>query len=131
VTDEQIIVVNLEDEDFSELLDYKKLHEYVKSRIVVGKWTYVFIDEIQNCIDYEKAVSSLFLKKKLDIYITGSNAYMLSGELATKLTARYIEIDMLPLSFSEYGKAGRGTEPHDPTKIPFAVSAGAAEPRNG
>jgi predicted AAA+ superfamily ATPase len=105
VADGQIIVINLEDADFSELLDYKKLHEYVKTRIVADKWTYVFIDEIQNCMDYEKAVSSLFLKKNLDIYITGSNAYMLSGELATKLTARYIEIDMLPLSFSEYGEA--------------------------
>jgi Predicted ATPase (AAA+ superfamily) len=105
VSDEQIIFINLEDEDFAELLDYKKLHEYVKSRIVFGKWTYVFIDEIQNCKDYEKAVSSLYLKKQLDIYITGSNAYMLSGELATKLTARYIEIDMLPLSFAEYGEA--------------------------
>ena len=104
VTDEQIIFVNLEDEDFSELLDYKKLHEYVKVRILKDKWTYIFIDEIQNCIDYEKAISSLFLKKNLDIYITGSNAYMLSGELATKLTARYIEIDMLPLSFSEYSE---------------------------
>ena len=105
VTDEQIIFINLEDEDFSELLDYKKLHEYVKTRIVKSKWTYVFIDEIQNCEEYEKAVSSLFLRKNLDIYITGSNAYMLSGELATKLTARYIEIDMLPLSFAEYKEA--------------------------
>ena len=105
VTDEQIIFINLEDEDFSELLDYKKLHEYVKTRIVKSKWTYVFIDEIQNCGEYEKAVSSLFLRKNLDIYITGSNAYMLSGELATKLTARYIEIDMLPLSFTEYKEA--------------------------
>jgi predicted AAA+ superfamily ATPase len=105
VTDEQIVFVNLEDEDFSELLDYKKLYEYVKSRIVPGEWMYVFIDEIQNCQDYEKAVSSLYLKKRIDLYITGSNAYMLSGELATKLTARYIEIDMLPLSFAEYGEA--------------------------
>jgi predicted AAA+ superfamily ATPase len=105
VADEQIIVINLEDEDFSELLEYKKLHEYVKARIVSGKRTYVFIDEIQNCKDYEKAIASLFLKKSLDIYITGSNAYMLSGELATKLAARYIEIDMLPLSFVEYGEA--------------------------
>jgi len=105
VTDEQIILVNLEDEDYSDLLDYKKLHEYVKARIQKDKWTYVFIDEVQNCKDYEKAVSSLYLKKNLDIYITGSNAYMLSGELATKLTARYIEIDMLPLSFLEYSKA--------------------------
>jgi len=69
------------------------------------KWTYVFIDEIQNCEEYERAVSSLFLKKNLDIHITGSNAYMLSGELATKLTARYIEIDMLPLSFAEFSEA--------------------------
>ena len=105
ITDEQIVFVNLEDEDFSELLDYKKLHEYVKDHMQKDKWTYVFIDEIQNCKDYEKAISSLYLRKNLDIYITGSNAYMLSGELATKLTARYIEIDMLPLSFSEYGEA--------------------------
>ncbi|MDR1193538.1 MAG: AAA family ATPase [Peptococcaceae bacterium] len=97
VSDEQIIFVNLDDEDFSELLDYRKLHEYVKARIVTSEWIYVFIDEIQNCRDYEKAVSSLFLKKNLDIYITGSNAYMLSGELATKLTARYIGIDWLLL----------------------------------
>ncbi len=105
VMDEQIVFVNLEDEDFSELLDYKKLHGYVKDHMQKDKWTYVFIDEIQNCKDYEKAISSLYLRKNLDIYITGSNAYMLSGELATKLTARYIEIDMLPLSFSEYGEA--------------------------
>lgn len=105
IADEQIIFLNLEDEDFSELLDYKKLHEYVKAHMQKDKWTYVFIDEIQNCKDYEKAISSLYLKKNLDIYITGSNAYMLSGELATKLTARYIEIDMLPLSFSEFGEA--------------------------
>jgi predicted AAA+ superfamily ATPase len=73
----------------------------------------VFIDEIQNCKDYEKAVSSLYLKKKLDIYITGSNAHMLSGELATKLTARYIEIDMLPLSFAEYGTAFKTVDRRD------------------
>jgi predicted AAA+ superfamily ATPase len=105
VADEQIILVNLEDEDYSELREYKKLHEYVKARIVKGNRAYVFIDEVQNCADYEKAVSSLFLKKNLDIYLTGSNAYILSGELATKLTARCIEIDMLPLSFAEYGEA--------------------------
>lgn len=113
VTDEQIIFVNLEDEDYSELLDYKKLHEYVKVRILKDKWTYVFIDEIQNCKDYERAVSSLYLKKNLDIYITGSNAYMLSGELATKLTARYIEIDMLPLSFVEFSQAVKPADKRD------------------
>jgi predicted AAA+ superfamily ATPase len=104
VSGDQIISINLEDEDFSELLDYKKLHGYIKARMLKNKWTYVFLDEIQNCKNYEKAVSSLYLKKNLDIYLTGSNAYMLSGELATKLTARYIKIDMLPLSFEEYSE---------------------------
>ena len=105
ISDGQVVFVNLENEDLSELLDYKKLHEYVKARIMKDKWTYVFLDEIQNCQYYEKAISSLYLNKNLDIYITGSNACMLSGELATKLTGRYIEIDMLPLSFAEYGSA--------------------------
>jgi len=105
VTDEQIIYVHLDDQDFSELLDYKKLHEYIKERILADKWTYVFIDEVQECIEYEKTISSLFLKPQVDIYITGSNAHMLSGELATKLTGRYIEINMLPLSFAEYSEA--------------------------
>ena len=105
VTDEQIILINLEDMDYADLLDYKQLHAYVKARRLKNKWTYVFIDEIQNCPNYEKAVSSLYLDKRLDLYITGSNAYILSGELATKLTARYIEIDLLPLSFAEYSQA--------------------------
>jgi predicted AAA+ superfamily ATPase len=105
VSDDQIIFVNLDDEDFSDLLDHKKLYEYIKARTLKDKWNYIFIDEIQNCENYEKAVSSLYLKKNIDIYLTGSNAYILSGELATKLTARYIKIDMLPLSFEEYSEA--------------------------
>jgi predicted AAA+ superfamily ATPase len=105
VTDEQIILINLDDAAHWEPVDCGKLRNYVKSRICKGKWTYVFIDEVQNCDEYEKAVSSLYLNKNLDIYLTGSNAHMLSGELATRLTARYIEIDMLPLSFAEYGEA--------------------------
>jgi len=110
VSDVQIIYIHLDDHDFSELLDYKKLHEYIKERIVTDKWTYVFIDEVQECKDYEKAISSLFLKPQVDIYITGSNAHMLSGELASKLTGRYIEIKMLPLSFAEYGEAVNVTD---------------------
>ncbi len=113
VSDEQIILINLEDEAFASLLDYKKLHEYVQKLILKDTWTYVFLDEIQNCKAYEKAVSSLYLKKNLDIYITGSNAYMLSGELATKLTARYVEIDMLPLSFKEYSSAVEITDKYE------------------
>ena len=104
VTDDQIVFINLEDEDNSELLDHKRLHDFVKTHLSKERWSYVFIDEVQNCVDYEKAISSLFLRKNIDIYLTGSNAYMLSGELATKLTARYIEINMLPLSFAEYEK---------------------------
>jgi predicted AAA+ superfamily ATPase len=102
VTDEQIISINLEDVEYEDLLDYKHLHSYIKDRLIKDKYTYVFIDEVQNCTNFEKAVDSLFVKPNVDVYITGSNAHMLSGELATLLSGRYITIDMLPLSFSEY-----------------------------
>ncbi len=102
VLPEQIISINLEDLDFEELLDYKKLYAYIKDRLCKDKYTYIFLDEIQNCKDFEKAVDSLFIKENTDVYITGSNAYMLSGELATLLSGRYVTIDMLPLSFKEY-----------------------------
>ncbi|WMJ23204.1 ATP-binding protein [Paludicola sp. MB14-C6] len=102
VLPEQIISINLEDLDFEELLDYKKLYAYIKERLCKDKYTYIFLDEIQNCKDFEKAVDSLFIKENTDVYITGSNAYMLSGELATLLSGRYVTIAMLPLSFKEY-----------------------------
>jgi predicted AAA+ superfamily ATPase len=102
VADGQIISINLEDVDSEHLLDYKALHAYVKDRLCDDKMTYVFIDEVQQCPQFEKAVDSLFIKKNVDVYITGSNAHMLSGELATLLSGRYVEIRMLPLSFAEY-----------------------------
>ena len=102
VKDEQIISVNLEDVDFEHLQDYKALYDYFKDKLCRGKYTYVFIDEVQQCANFEKAVDSLFIKKNVDVYITGSNAHMLSGELATLLSGRYIEISMLPLSFAEH-----------------------------
>jgi len=102
VDDEQIIYINLEDVDNEFLLDYRTLHTYVKDRLCNDKYTYVFIDEVQQCPQFERAVDSLFIKKNVDVYITGSNAYMLSGELATLLSGRYVEIPMLPLSFAEY-----------------------------
>ncbi|MFA5637556.1 MAG: ATP-binding protein [Anaerovoracaceae bacterium] len=102
VTDDQIISVNLEDLEYEDLLDYKVLHKYISEHLVKDKYTYVFIDEIQNCKGFEKAVDSLYIKPKVDLYITGSNAYMLSGELATLLSGRYITVEMLPLSFKEY-----------------------------
>lgn len=102
VTGDQIISINLEDMDFGHLSDYKALHAYVKDRLCKDKYTYVFIDEAQQCPGFEKAVDSLFIKKNVDMYITGSNAHMLSGELATLLSGRYVEIRMFPLSFAEY-----------------------------
>lgn len=102
VTDEQIVSVNFEELEYEDLLDYKKLYQYLKERLVSGKTTYIFLDEIQKVSSFEKVVDSLYVKPNVDLYITGSNAYMLSGDLATLLTGRYVEIKMLPLSFGEF-----------------------------
>lgn len=102
VADEQIVFVNFEELEYEELLDYKKLYQYLKARLVSGKTTYIFLDEIQKVSSFEKVVDSLYVKPNVDLYITGSNAYMLSGDLATLLTGRYVEIKMLPLSFGEF-----------------------------
>ena len=103
--DRQIISINLEDLENADLLDYKALYSYIKEKLVPDKMNYIFIDEVQKCVGFEKAVDSLFIKKNCDVYITGSNAYLLSGELATLLSGRYIRIDMLPFSFKEYYEA--------------------------
>ena len=103
--DSQIISINLEDLENADLLDYKALYGYIKEKLVPDKMNYIFIDEVQKCVGFEKAVDSLFIKKNCDVYITGSNAYLLSGELATLLSGRYIRIDMLPFSFKEYYEA--------------------------
>ena len=105
IKEEQIISINFENADYEELLDRKKLHKYIKDKLVIGEKTYVFLDEVQNVSEFEKTVDSLFINKDVDLYITGSNAYLLSSELATLLTGRYVEIKMLPLSFKEYVSA--------------------------
>lgn len=102
VSQEQIISINFEDLDYEDLLDYKALYAYIKHRLCPDKMTYIFLDEIQKVDSFQKAVDSLFIKENTDIYITGSNAYLLSGDLATLLTGRYVEISLLPLSFVEY-----------------------------
>ncbi len=102
INKEQIISINFEDIDYEELLDYKALYKYIKERLIPNKMNYIFLDEIQNVPNYQKAVDSLFIKNNVDLYLTGSNAYLLSGEIATLLSGRYIEIQMLPLSFKEY-----------------------------
>lgn len=102
VADEQIISLNFEELENEDLLDYKALYFYIKERLCKDKMTYIFLDEIQNVAAFEKAIDSLYVKDNTDVYITGSNSYLLSGELATLLTGRYVEISMLPLSFAEY-----------------------------
>lgn len=102
VSSEQIISINFEDYDFSEYTDPARLHSYVKEHLIPGKMTYIFLDEIQHVEDFPKVVDSLYLKPGIDIYLTGSNAYMLSSEIATLISGRYVEIPMLPLSFKEY-----------------------------
>jgi predicted AAA+ superfamily ATPase len=102
VKQEQIISVNLEALEHEELLNYHALYNYIAARLYPDGYTYVFIDEAQCCENYEKVADSLFLKDNVDVHITGSNAYLLSGELATLLSGRYVTIEMLPLSFAEY-----------------------------
>ena len=108
VEDDQIIAINFEDLEYEELCEYKVLYDYLKERLLSVKTTYIFLDEIQKVPQFEKVVDSLYIKSDTDIYITGSNAYMLSGEeLATLLSGRYLEISMLPFSFQEYCQLNR------------------------
>ena len=101
VEEEQIIRVNLEEPEYH-FENYMELYNYVKDRLNLNKKNYIFLDEVQNVNEFQKAVDGLYVKKNVDLYITGSNAYLLSGELATLLSGRYVEIKMLPLSFKEY-----------------------------
>lgn len=102
VLEKNIIAINFDDNSNRELLDAQKLHDFIIRKANKNVKNYIFLDEIQNVSGFEKCVDSLFLRDYLDIYMTGSNSYMLSGELATFLTGRYIQIHVLPLSFKEY-----------------------------
>lgn len=102
VSSEQIIYINFELLEYEDLLDYKKLYAHIKERLCEGKMTYIFLDEIQKVEGFEKVVDSIYARDNTDVYITGSNSYMLSSELATLLSGRYVEVSMLPLSFKEY-----------------------------
>jgi hypothetical protein len=102
VKDKNIIVINFEDFDNVHLRDPEALHSYIKDRLIQNEMTYIFLDEIQHVTNFPQVVDSLFIKKNVDLYLTGSNAYMLSSEIATLISGRYVEIQMLPLSFKEY-----------------------------
>lgn len=101
IEENHIISINLENPD-TEFESYKELYRFVKEQIKDDKQYYIFLDEVQNVKEFQKAVDGIYIIKNSDVYITGSNAYLLSGELATLLTGRYIEIKMYPLSFKEY-----------------------------
>ena len=104
----QILSFNLEDPIYRDLLDWAKLYDHIDAYLMPDKMNYVFIDEIQNVTDFQKAADGLFVKKNVDLYLTGSNSKMQSGEWATLLSGRYVEIHMLPLSFKEfYGAFGK------------------------
>lgn len=105
VEDVQIITVNLEDGDFREIRTSEALYGYVESKLIKDKKNYVFLDEVQQIDRFQEGVDWLYAKKNVDLYITGSNAFLLSGELATLLSGRYVEIKMQPLSFKEYASA--------------------------
>jgi len=102
VNKNQIISLNFENPKDMIFNDWKELYTYIENKLLPDKMNYIFLDEIQVIPNFEKTVDGLFINKKVDLYITGSNSYMLSGELATYLTGRYMQIHMLPLSFKEY-----------------------------
>ena len=102
VSEQQVQELNFEDLDNEPFLNYKALYSHVKKNLCPGKMNYLFFDEIQMVDGFQKAIDSLFLLDNVDLYVTGSNAYLLSGEIATLLTGRYVEIKLFPFSFNEY-----------------------------
>jgi predicted AAA+ superfamily ATPase len=102
VSDERIVHMNFESLRYAEIKDYMDLYKYIMDKIDPNSRTYILLDEIQQVTDWEKCVNSLRVDCDADIYITGSNAYLLSSELSTLLSGRYVTIKMLPLSFKEF-----------------------------
>jgi predicted AAA+ superfamily ATPase len=106
ISQKQITFINFENPEYTDKgIDYMDIYRKINENLVKNQMNYVFLDEIQNVPNFEKLVDGLFIKKNVDLYITGSNAYFLSGELATLLTGRNFEIKILPLSFAEYVSA--------------------------
>ncbi|MDE7263572.1 MAG: ATP-binding protein [Anaeroplasmataceae bacterium] len=97
-----IIFIDFTDLQFDDLKEYKSLNNYVNAKFILGRNNYVFIDEVQLCNRFELVINSLYSSEKFDLYITGSNAFLLSADLATLFTGRYIEIHVFPFSFEEY-----------------------------
>lgn len=102
ISADQIIVLNFEDLKYYDLRDFRQLYDYIEALLVSTDRYYIFLDEIQHVSQFELVADSLFIKPNIDLYLTGSNAYFMSSQLATNLTGRYVELEVLPLSFSEY-----------------------------
>ena len=102
IPDYNIVHINFNLPEFDHLLEYRPLYDHVKSQYIKGKQNFVLIDEVQMCADFEKAINGLHATEKFDIYITGSNAFLLSSDLATLFTGRTFEIKVFPFSFREY-----------------------------
>ena len=109
IDSQRIIALNFEEVENEPLLDRHKLYHYIEDRLVPDRMNYIFLDEVQNIPEYEVLVDSLYVKKNVDIYITGSNAFLQSSELATLLSGRYIEISILPFSFAEFVSSFSGS----------------------
>ena len=109
VEENQIIFINFEDYENKSLRNPESLYDYIKQRLT-SKMNYIFLDEIQRVEDFPEVVDSLYIKDNVDLYLTGSNSSLLSSEIATLISGRYVEIKMLPFSFKEFVKATNQTE---------------------
>ncbi len=117
VDEKQIQIIKFEEIENESLLDYKKLHQHILDNLAPDKKNYVFLDEIQNVPDFQKAVRSLFEKGNIDLYLTGSNSKLQSGQWATSLAGRYVEIKMYPLSYKEFYETYSDVAKQNPDKI--------------
>lgn len=116
VAENQILVINFEDLRYYELRDFRALNRYLEEQLQTQEAYYIFLDEIQHVDQFELVADSLFIKPNVDLYLTGSNAYFMSSDLATNLTGRYVQLEVLPLSFSEY-VAGREEDSLSPSQL--------------
>ena len=121
-----IIYIDFMDLAFEEIKEYHALHAYVEAQYQANKTNYLFVDEVQMCPQFELAINSLYAKEKYDIYLTGSNAFLLSADLATLFTGRYIEIHVFPFSFSEYCRYYEETKDIDQLFDDYTIKGGLA-----
>lgn len=121
-----IIYIDFMDLAFEEIKEYHALHAYVEAQYQENKTNYLFVDEVQMCPQFELAINSLYAKEKYDIYLTGSNAFLLSADLATLFTGRYIEIHVFPFSFSEYCRYYEETKNIDQLFEDYTIKGGLA-----